>query len=331
MEINASSVNRVEDIRKLIAESMLTLPVFSRFKVFIIDECHRVTVEAQNALLKVLEDVPRHLAVIFATTEPDKLLPTLVSRCQLKIEVRRQTVQSMTDILMRIAKSEGLVTERRALQLISKKGGCIPRDCINLLEDVALAYDGSVTSKNVLERTGEADTSLYFSFIMAAHSGLTDILTFMSEFTLSDVSYRKFLSGLSRFAMDAIYVRMGISAEYDKSYLKELKKLFAMYKVDEFHKLLRLIDDAARRSPSEIGAAELALSVLALNIGEITAVVHSESAAEVVKVQAEYENSDGAQKFVEREMASCGAPAVSMPDGVGLDEFLDSIGAVAYG
>jgi DNA polymerase-3 subunit gamma/tau len=329
VEINAASINRVEDIRKLISESMLTLPVISRYKVFILDECHRITPEAQNALLKVLEDVPSHLAIIFATTEPEKLLPTLVSRCQVTIEVRRQTQQSMADILLRVARGEGLAVERRALQIIAKKGGRIPRDCINLMEAAAAAYDKQITAKNVLEYTGEADTSQYFGFIEASRKGLTDILTFIGEFSQGDVSYHKFLSGLARFVLDAVYVRMGISIEdFDAGYLKAVKRLFASYKVNEFHKLLRLVDDAARRTPAEIGTAELALSVLALSIGDITAVSDGIS-AETVKALAAQESGEGARKFVERETELL-IPR-TQDEMVGLDEFLSSIGAVAYG
>ena len=328
-EINGSSVNRIEDIRRLINDSMLTLPTFSQYKVFIFDECHRITPEAQNALLKILEDVPSHLAVIFATTEKEKLLPTVVSRCQLTVEVRRQTLKSMTDILENIAKQEGLIVERRALQLIAKKGGRIPRDCINLLEDIAATYDSRVTTENVLERTGETDTKVYFKFIEAAHKGLLDTLTFVSDFSQGDVSYPKFVSGLSRFVLDAVYVRMGISAEdFDAAYLKTLKELFKRYKLNEFGELLRLVDAAARRNSMELGSVDLALSVLALNIGDVTK-VQEDRMGDAVKTAAGTENSVGARRFVERETELNAVKPVSKED-VDFDEFMASLGGVSY-
>ncbi|GHU92662.1 hypothetical protein FACS1894208_00210 [Clostridia bacterium] len=360
-EINASGVNRVEDIRRLINDSMLTLPTMSKYKVFIFDECHRITPEAQNALLKILEDIPAHLAVIFATTEPDKLLPAVVSRCQLTVEVRRQTLDSMTEILINIARKEGLSVEKKALQIIAKKGGRIPRDCINLLEDISAAYDQRVTAQNVLERTGETDTALYFEFFKAAHSGLTGILTFLSNFSQGDVTYQKFLSGLSRFVLDGVYIRMGIGEDsYDKSYLKTVKKLLADYKADEFHKLLRLIDEAARRTPASIGSTDLALSVLALNIRDIemegkaadvvtdaTDEVSSTQAstppvkrlkaqtsmttpAKELKVQAMDETAAGAQKFVDKDFRASTPPMNVVADPSDVDALFAGLGAVAY-
>src|SRR5690606_18938843 len=105
----------------------LTLPSFSKYKIFILDECHRITPEAQNALLKVLEDVPEHLVVIFATTEHDKMLPTILSRCQMVIEVKKQSVQGMMNILRKISEKEGLTVSVEALKLIARKGKRIPR------------------------------------------------------------------------------------------------------------------------------------------------------------------------------------------------------------
>lgn len=329
-EINGSVMNRVDDIRRLINESMLTLPTFSKYKVFIIDECHRITPDAQNALLKILEDIPEHLVVIFATTEVEKILPTIRSRCTLTIEVRKPTVQGMVEILTKIAKKEGLTFGSKALKLIATKGGRVPRDCISLLEDVAITYDGHITIENVLARTGEVNTEVYARFIGAAHKGLLQILRFISEFNDGDLSYQKFISGLSRFVLDAVYVRMGMKLEdFDSAYLKTLKDLFSMYKADEFHVLLKLIDEASRRSVFDAGSTDLALSVLALNIGDITKVEAGVSGT-VVKSQAELENSEGAKKYVERDTAQRLDEKAAKAPSTQLEEFLMSLGAVVY-
>ena len=329
-EINGSVVNKVEDIRRIMSESMSTLPTFSKYKVFIIDECHRITPEAQNALLKILEDIPSYLIIIFATTEPEKLLPTIRSRCQLEVEVRKQTVKGMTDILMKIAKAEGYTVGMEALKLIARKGGRIPRDCINLLEDIANTYDGQITSANVLERVGEVDTEIYFKFIKAAHTGLVDVMTFISEFSEGDTSYQKFVSGLSRFVLEAVYARFAILSEMDAKYKKTLNELFKMYKVDEFHILLKLVDEAAHRSNLDIGSTDLALSVLALRIGDIVKVQEAVS-GDSVQTQATKENSEGAKKFVERETAQRFEKKTDSPSNLtDLDEFMAGLGAVRY-
>lgn len=327
-ELNGSVVNGVDDMRRIMQTSMLTLPSFSKYKVFIIDECHRITPEAQNALLKILEDVPPYLVIIFATTLRDKLLPTVISRCQLTIEVRKQTVASMVDILDNIAKKEGLSFGTEALKLIAKKGDRIPRDCINLLEDIATMYDGQVTVSNVLARTGEVDTAVYFRFIQAAHEDLVHVLTFISEFSAGDISYTQFLSGLSRFVLDAVYARLHINTvDMDKDYLKTLTELFKMYKVTEFHVLLRLVDEASRRAVT--GSTDLALSVLALNIGGITK-VQAEISGDNVKSQATIENSIGAKKYVERDTSQRLADNAPKGQTVDLDDFMAGLGAIRY-
>lgn len=332
-EINGSEVNRIEDIRRIMNESMLTLPAFSKYKVFIFDECHRITPEAQNALLKVLEDIPAHLVVIFATTEYDKMLPTILSRCQLVVEVRKQTLQGMTHILMNIAQQEGFTVSKKALELIAKKGRRIPRDCINLLEDVASTYDNQITPENVLACVGEVDVEVYSKFIIAAHEGLQDILTFVHEFSEGDIDYRNFLSGLSRFILEAVYIRMGIGMdEFDTNAVKARKDLFKLYRIDEFHVLLKLVSEAIHRSSIEAHSADLALTVLALNIGEIYADIKKEISGDNVKAQAKIENSTGAQKFVERDTEKRFEDRAPKPsNNTSLDDFMASLGAVRYG
>lgn len=330
-EINGSAVNGVADIKRIMNESMMTLPSFSKYKVFIIDECHRITPEAQNALLKILEDIPEHLVIIFATTEKDKILPTVLSRCQVVIEVRKQTLKNMADMLQNISVKEGLTVERKALELIAKKGNRVPRDCINMLEDIASSYNNTVTTKNVLTYTGDTDEAVYLKFITAAHKGLPEILAFISDFSQNDMDYHKFLSGLSRYVLDAVYVRMALlTDEHDKTYVTNLRKLFAQYKVDEFQVLLKLVDNAARRASSTIGSSDLVLSVLALNIGDITKVQRAVS-ADSVKVLADRETSEGAKKFVERDTEVRFEEKGNKSSlATNLDDFMASLGAVDY-
>ena len=328
-EINGSEANRIEDIRRIMHDSMLTLPSFSKYKIFIFDECHRITPEAQNALLKVLEDVPEHLVVIFATTEHDKMLPTILSRCQMVIEVKKQSVQGMVNILRKISKKEGLTVSAEALKLIARKGKRIPRDCINLLEDVAMTCDRRVTAETVLERLGEVDSEVYSKFIKAAHSGLPDILSFVHEFNEGDITYKSFLSGLSRYIIEAAYMRMGIGLdEFDDNAIEARKALFARYKVDEFHVLMKLVSEAIHRSSIEAHSPELAMTLLALNIGGI-ADLKKNTLAENVQAQAKLETSQGAQKFVERDTEKRieeGAP--KRGGDVSIDDFMARLGAV---
>jgi DNA polymerase-3 subunit gamma/tau len=300
IEINGSTVNRVEDIRRLMNDSMLTLPAFSKFKVFIFDECHRITPEAQNAMLKILEDVPPHLVVIFATTEPEKMLPTITSRCQLVIEVRRQSVAGMTSILEKIAQKEGLSYTVNALKIIANKRGRVPRDCINLLESVAAAYGMVVNEKNVMEYTGDVDVEIYLRFIQASHKDLAHVLRFVHEFAQSDIDYRKFVNGLSQFVMNGIYVRMGIGVkDHDKNFADALDELFVLYKPREYNVLLELIDDALKRSNVDTGSMELALTTLGQRIGKIFISMNPEKVAADSKAETEA----GVAEYVKKEAA----------------------------
>ena len=338
-EINGSEHNGVEAIKRIMNESMLTLPAFSKYKVFIFDECHRITHEAQNALLKVLEDVPEHLIVIFATTEYDKMLPTILSRCQLVVEVRKQTLQGMTRILKNIAKQEGLTIDENALKLIAKKSKRIPRNSINLLEDVAVTYDNKVTTANVLEKIGEADTQIYQRFMEIAlnkagekpQDRLTGILTLVHELAEGDIDHKTFLTGLSRFVMEGIYIRMGIGeGEMDKASLDARKVLFEHYKIDEFHLLLNLVNEAVHRSTIDAQSSELALTLLALNIGGIKEKADIPT-AETIKADVEVENTMGSKKYVERDREIRYEEKESKTKGsVELDDFLAQLGAVQY-
>lgn len=268
-EVNASMVTGKEDIDNILEEAIQP-PVYSAYKMVIFDECHNLSKAAQNSLLKVIEDVPSHLCVLFCTTDPNLVIQTIHSRCQLKIEARRQTVTDMANRLMFIAQKENVPASIEALQLIAKKGDRVPRECINLLENIAKGY-GEVTIETVKKGTDDIDTKVYQEFIEAANKNLESILLFNKSLKDRDISISDFLAGLSKYVLDCLNIKHGIGLDdYTPDYVKSIKTLFKTYTSQDFDMLIQVIQDANRSlSVTNLSANELTLIMLAMRISKI--------------------------------------------------------------
>lgn len=268
-EINATKVNGKDDIEAVMEEAMIE-PMLGKKKVIIFDECHKLSEAAQGVLLKPIEDIPKHLVIMFATTDIDKVKDTIQSRCQVKIEVHRQSVKTMTDRLLEISKMENLTVSRQALEIIARHNNRIPRESINMLEDVAKSFDGEVTVDNVNELCQAVGTKFYMEFYNCANRGLEDILLFNKELDENDITIKKFFSGLMQFTMQAIYIKHGISLEeYTPDFIKSVKKLFEMYKSNEFDMLLQVLEYASKMLTEDDGRNSVILTTTAMRIGKI--------------------------------------------------------------
>ncbi len=149
VEIDAASNNSVEDIRSL-RERVRIPPQNGRYKVYIIDEIHMLSKSAFNALLKTLEEPPEHVIFIFATTEPNRILPTILSRCQ-RFDFHRITVEEIVDQLGKIANQEEIQIDRESLHVIAKKADGALRDALGIL-DQAVAFCGLSIAYDELHR-----------------------------------------------------------------------------------------------------------------------------------------------------------------------------------
>jgi DNA polymerase-3 subunit gamma/tau len=145
IEIDAASNRGVDEIREL-RERVKYRPAQSRFKVYIIDEAHMLTREAFNALLKTLEEPPEYVVFILATTDPQKIPPTVLSRCQ-RFRFKKLTSDEVYQILVNVCKKEGFSYEEDALQLIAEISDGAVRDALNLLEQISVVDEGKVTIK----------------------------------------------------------------------------------------------------------------------------------------------------------------------------------------
>ncbi len=153
-EIDAASNRGIDDVRD-IKESVNTLPFESPYKVYIIDEVHMLTKEAFNALLKTLEEPPKHVVFILATTEVHKLPETIVSRCQV-FEFKRPTVEILKDTVTAVAKKEGYTIEPAAAELVALVGDGSFRDTHGILERVVAGVTGKKITKDDVEEATRA-------------------------------------------------------------------------------------------------------------------------------------------------------------------------------
>ncbi len=159
-ELDAASNNSVDDIRALV-EQVRFAPQAGKYKVYIIDEVHMLSASAFNAFLKTLEEPPSYAIFILATTEKHKILPTILSRCQI-FDFKRITLQDTVHHLADIAQKEDIKAEESALQLISQKSeGCM-RDALSILDKIVSFTNGEVTYENTLEHLNILDADYYF-------------------------------------------------------------------------------------------------------------------------------------------------------------------------
>jgi len=162
-ELDAASNNSVDDIRSLV-EQVRFAPQAGKYKVYIIDEVHMLSQSAFNAFLKTLEEPPPYAIFILATTEKHKILPTILSRCQI-FDFKRITLQDTVDHLQGIANKEHIKTQETALQLIAQKSeGCM-RDALSILDKIVSFTNGEVTYENTIEHLNILDAEYYFKLV----------------------------------------------------------------------------------------------------------------------------------------------------------------------
>lgn len=161
-ELDAASNNSVDDIRELIDQVRIP-PQIGRYKVFIIDEVHMLSTAAFNAFLKTLEEPPRHAIFILATTERHKVLPTILSRCQI-YDFTRIELNDIVEHLAKVAAKEGVTTEEAALHVIAQKADGGMRDALSLFDQMVSYTQGNVTYQGVIGSLNILDYDYYFRF-----------------------------------------------------------------------------------------------------------------------------------------------------------------------
>ncbi|NUQ52859.1 MAG: DNA polymerase III subunit gamma/tau, partial [Phycisphaerales bacterium] len=169
VEIDAASNNRVDDVRDLI-EKVRYLPARGRRRIYIVDEVHMVTTQAFNALLKTLEEPPPHVVFIFATTDPQKILDTVLSRCQ-RFDFKMIPVRTIHERLKEICATDGVRITDGALLLVAREAGGSMRDAQSLLDQVLSFGEGELTEEQVVQTLGFIDRTLLHDVIEAVVVG----------------------------------------------------------------------------------------------------------------------------------------------------------------
>ena len=159
-ELDAASNNSVEDIRTLI-EQVRIPPQIGKYKVYIIDEVHMLSTAAFNAFLKTLEEPPQHALFILATTEKHKILPTILSRCQI-YDFNRISIQDTVAHLQYVAQQEGIEAEPEALNVIAQKADGGMRDALSIFDQVTSFTEGHITYQGVIQNLNVLDYEYYF-------------------------------------------------------------------------------------------------------------------------------------------------------------------------
>lgn len=202
-ELDAASNNSVDDIRNLI-ESVRILPQTGKYSVYIIDEVHMLSQSAFNAFLKTLEEPPAHAIFILATTEKHKIIPTILSRCQI-FDFNRIKVDDIVGYLKKIATKEGVTAEDEALQVIALKADGAMRDALTIFDQLVSFSQKSITYKNVIENLNVLDYDYFFRLTdcFINHDTVNALLIF-NEILMKGFDALNFISGLASHLRDVL-------------------------------------------------------------------------------------------------------------------------------
>ena len=202
-ELDAASNNSVEDIRQL-TEQVQMPPALGRYKVYIIDEVHMLSAAAFNAFLKTLEEPPSYAIFILATTEKHKILPTILSRCQI-YDFKRITVQDITRHLRYVAESEGIDAEETALGLIAEKADGGMRDALSMFDRIASFAGGHISYQHALESLNVLDYTYFIRvFELLLQGDHRSLLLLLDELIGKGFEGQTILAGLSSFVRDLL-------------------------------------------------------------------------------------------------------------------------------
>lgn len=244
-ELDAASNNSVDDIRS-ITEQVNVPPQVGRYRVFIIDEVHMLSNAAFNAFLKTLEEPPKFVVFILATTEKHKVIPTILSRCQI-YDFKRITVNDMIDHLEYVAGEEGIAAEREALGVIALKADGAMRDALSIFDQVAASSRGQITYQSTIDNLNVLDHEFYFRLVEAARSGdVPQALVIYNEVREKGFDSLFFINGLAAHVRDLMVAAdprtrhlLETSEEVAEKYAVQSKTL----PVEWYYAAMRLLND----------------------------------------------------------------------------------------
>jgi DNA polymerase-3 subunit gamma/tau len=242
-ELDAASNNSVDDIRSLV-DQVRFAPQPGKYKVYIIDEVHMLSSSAFNAFLKTLEEPPPYAVFILATTEKYKILPTILSRCQV-FDFKRITNQDIMDHLQEICEKENIPAEKSSLEIIAQKSeGCM-RDALSIMDKMVSFSDGKLTYQDTLEHLNILDAGYYFKLITAIREQkLSDALLIFDEINRKGFEGDLLLNGFAEFVRNLLIckdekaaVLLDVVEDFKQKYKDEAKKVEGPYLISALNVL----------------------------------------------------------------------------------------------
>lgn len=195
-ELDAASNNKVDDIRNL-TDQIRIPPQVGKYSIYIIDEVHMLSTQAFNAFLKTLEEPPAHAIFILATTEKHKIIPTILSRCQI-FDFNRIKIEDIIERLMYVARQEGVSAEEEALHVIAQKADGAMRDALSIFDQIVSLSGKKLTYRDVIENLNVLDYEYYFRIVDSSLNGdLSSLLLIFNEILEKGFDGHNFVSGLS--------------------------------------------------------------------------------------------------------------------------------------
>ena len=205
-ELDAASNNSVEHIKTLMEQTRIP-PQVGKYKVFIIDEVHMLSTAAFNAFLKTLEEPPAHVIFILATTEKHKILPTILSRCQI-YDFERMTVRNTIDHLKSVAEKEGITYEEEALAVIAEKADGGMRDALSIFDQAASFCQGNITHQKVIEDLNVLDSENYFKIIdLSIINKVADIMVLLNSIINKGFDAGLLVQGLAKHVRNVLMAK----------------------------------------------------------------------------------------------------------------------------
>ncbi|HVG06242.1 MAG TPA: DNA polymerase III subunit gamma/tau [Thermoanaerobaculia bacterium] len=263
IEVDAATYSKVEQVREL-TESLKYGAARDRYKVVILDEIHRLSRQAFDALLKIVEEPPPHLVFIFATTEIDAVPATILSRCQ-EFHFRRVSSQDVADLLRHICGQEGIEATDTALRLVARAGEGSVRDAVALLDQLATFGSGKISDEDAVRLLGGLDTALFHRLLEAILQG-DGVSVTRAVRRVEDEGWdpRHVYGHFLVFCRDALHLAMGGDPDQSDLPVEEAQALTALAKEAGYENMLRLLhqllnsEQTVRRSETGALAVEIA-------------------------------------------------------------------------
>ncbi len=271
-ELDIGSEGGKDRVLELAEQVLMPPPYGYKYNIFILDECHMWTKQAQNALLKMLEELPPTTVIMLSTTDPDRLLEPVRDRCQLRIQVKPANAEELVGRLKTVAELEKLTVSEDALKLIVKYNRRNPRLSLNMLENVAKNYDKKVTVANVLKEHNEVGIARYEEYFSGAQSKdpIASTLLICEKLEAEGVTYKDFLDGLIDFVTTCISIKYGIGIEGETTEsLMAAKKLFSSYTISDMDCLLQIMEYASKMLYTSSSTERLVLLTTAMRISKV--------------------------------------------------------------